>query len=224
MRLLLVEDDKALAGALAYRFKKEGMETIVCYDGVEAISAIADSAPDIAILDRMLPGADGVTVLRYMRDKGLDTPVLMLTAMDGIHDRVTGLDAGADDYLVKPFSMDELMARVRALSRRKAPWQAKEALRAGDLSLDAERLALSCRGAALALSKRECALLSYLMLNQRQILPRGIIIDRVWEMANVEDGTLDIYIHFLRKHLKALRSRVRIDTVRGVGYCLATGE
>jgi Response regulators consisting of a CheY-like receiver domain and a winged-helix DNA-binding domain len=223
MRILLVEDDKALTTALQYRFCKEGLELLVEYDGAEALDTLKSYSFDMVIMDRMLPSLDGITLLKKIRALNIATPVLMLTAMDGIADRVLGLDAGADDYLVKPFSVDELLARVRALARRKEAWHNQTVLQAGDLQLNAEQLLLITKEGSTGLSKREGALMEMLMLNFEKTLPRALIIDRVWRDSDVEDGSLDIYIHFLRKHLAALHSRTRIETLRGVGYRLVKG-
>ncbi len=220
MRILFIEDDRDLVQAVTYRLKKEGMEVTACLDGPSGLSAIEAQHYDLVLLDRMLPGLDGISLLQKLREARSATPVLMLTAMAGIQDRVAGLDAGADDYLVKPFAMDELMARVRALSRRQAPWNPQNIAAAGDLTLDADRLTLSCHERQVTLSRREGSLMEFLIRNQGQTLPRTVILDRVWGDTIVEDGNLDIYVHFLRKRLAEIRSRCTIRTVRGVGYKL----
>jgi len=223
MRILIVEDDQDLSRALAYRLKKEQIEVTLCADGPSGLS-VAEMHPfDLIILDRMLPGMEGVSILERVRGQGNTTPVLLLTAMDGVQDRVVGLDAGADDYLVKPFAMDELMARVRALARRGSSWNPFHIVEAGDLTLDVERLTLSCANRSITLSKRECGLMEYFMKNPGQTLTRGLILDRVWSDAFVEESSLEAYVHFLRRHLKEIRSGCVIHTQRGVGYRLATG-
>jgi DNA-binding response OmpR family regulator len=168
----------------------------------------------------MMPGIDGVEFMRRLRARNDATPVLMLTAMDGVNDRVAGLDAGADDYLVKPFAMDELLARIRALSRRQAAWSPRDVLLAGDIAFDIERSELKCRERQVTLSRREAGLMEFLLRNRGQVLPRSVIIDRVWSDTIVEDGNLDIYIHFLRKQLREIKSQAKIETMRGVGYKL----
>lgn len=224
MRILLIEDDKALTLAIEYRLRKEKMEVVSRADGLSGLEALEASAFDLVLLDRMLPGMEGVELLRRARRAGNPTPVLILTAMDGIGDRVTGLDAGADDYLLKPFAMDELMARIRALARRPAQWTPKELTTAGDLSLDTERMLLQRGTESLELSRREGQLLAFLMRHPGQVLPRSVLMDRVWSDAIVEEGNLDLYIHFLRKRLAEVGSAARIRTARGIGYQLAVSR
>ena len=224
MYILLVEDDQALAQAIVYRLRKEGMTVDREGDGQAGLMLLKQNPYDAVLLDRMMPGMDGVTLLKYMRDMGSQVPVLMLTAMDGIADRVEGLDAGADDYLVKPFAMDEMVARIRALLRRPVQWLPQNTAAAGDLLLDTERLLLRCGGHESELSRREGQLLAFLLRNPNQILPRHLLLDRVWMEAIVEEGNLDIYIHFLRKKLKEAGSVCRIQTMRGIGYRLAAPQ
>jgi DNA-binding response OmpR family regulator len=221
VRLILVEDDTSLAMAVAYHLKKADFKLTLFTDGAAGLEELQSQHYDLVLLDRMLPVMSGDEMLRRMRKAGMQTPVLMLTAMDGVADRVGGLDAGADDYLVKPFAMEEMLARVRALLRRKERWTPPDALKQDDLELNMERLKLTCRGQAASLSPREGSLMETLMTNPGQVLPRGVLMNRVWGDSFVEDGNLDIYVHFLRKHLRALKSGVRIETVRGVGYRLA---
>lgn len=220
MKVLLIEDDRSLASAVAYRLKKDNFDVTIREDGLSGLSALESDTYDMILLDRMLPMLDGVALLKKLRAIGNKTPVLFLTAMDAIHDRVTGLDAGADDYLVKPFAMDELVARIRALTRRKEQWNPQDKIKVHDLQLDTERLTLYCKEEMIVLTRRESALLAFLMYNDGQILPRSVIIDRVWSDTIVEEGNLDIYIHFLRKHLAQIHSQCEIRTVRGIGYQL----
>lgn len=223
MRILLIEDDQSLALAVVYRLKKEGLEVTHCADGPSGLKALQGSGWDLVLLDRMLPGLEGVALLKQARAAQDATPVLILTAMDGVHDRVAGLDAGADDYLLKPFAMDELMARIRALSRRPPQWSPQDQVSAGNLTLDVQRCLLRHGQLEAPLSRRESALMALLMRNTGQLLPRGVILDRVWADAMVEEGNLDIHIHFLRKKLGELGAKARIQTVRGIGYRLALG-
>lgn len=223
MRILLVEDDKSLSMAVSYRLKKEGFEVETCFDGPSALEQAQEKRFDLILLDRMLPGMSGDEILKYLRVPGQEAKVLMLTAMDGIEDRVGGLDAGADDYLVKPFAMDELMARIRALSRRPSTWMPEGDLCVADARLDCARLTLKCGNRTQTLTKREAKLLEFLMRNANQILPRGVVFERVWDDSIVEEGNLDIYIHFLRKHLAGVKSQVKIETMRGIGYRLSGG-
>ena len=221
MRILLVEDDPALSMAIAYRLHKEKMETDCRADGPSGLSALVEGAYDLVLLDRMLPGMEGVELLKRARSAGNHTPVLMLTAMDGVGDRVAGLDAGADDYLVKPFAMDEMMARVRALLRRPAQWSPQDAIVAGDLRLDAEQMLLRRGPASCELSRREGQLLAFFMRNPNRVLPRAVLLDRVWADAIVEEGNLDLHVHFLRKKLREIASGARLVTARGIGYRFA---
>jgi DNA-binding response OmpR family regulator len=219
---LLVEDDKSLSMAVVYLLKKEGFEVVSFMDGANGLEAIKEQHFDLILLDRMLPGMDGVSLLQKLRQSRDATPVLLLTAMDGIGDRVTGLDAGADDYLVKPFAMAELMARIRALLRRPAQWNPQNVLHAGDVVFDMERSILKCGCQTVTLSRTESKLLGFLMHNPNQILPRDVLLDRIWSGSIVEDGNLDIYICFLRKHLDSVKSQVKIKTARGIGYQLVS--
>lgn len=225
MRILLVEDDLDLCEAMRYHLEREKYEVDCCHAGDDAVHWLSHRAHGLVILDRMLPGFDGISVLRKLRESGSGIPVLMVTALDGVGDRVTGLDAGADDYLVKPFAVEELLARVRSLSRRPAGWSDSPSLAHGDLALDVERHRLSCKGRSAVLSKRESQLFEVLIRSPRTILTREVLFAQVWGPdAPVEDGNLDNYIHFLRKRLSDLESRVKIRTVRSVGYCLHLPE
>ena len=218
MRILLIEDDKNLTRAVEYRLKKDGFTVECRLDGCAGLDALTCEGPfDLVLLDRMLPGIEGVEILKRARSAGDQTPVLLLTAMDGIDDRVTGLDAGADDYLVKPFAMAELMARVRALSRRPPVLEAP-VVACGDLTLDTSQLSLRRGEAVTLLSKREGALMERLMRNRGQVLPRALLLERVWAGSIVEDGNLDTTVHLLRRHLREVGSDARIRTVRGIGY------
>lgn len=223
VRVLLVEDDRDLSRAVVYRLKKEGMDVTACGDGPEGCQAVESQTFDLVILDRMLPGVDGVWILKRMRAAGNATPTLLLTAMDAVEDRVAGLDAGADDYLVKPFAMDELMARVRALARRRIPFNPLDIARAADLTLDRKRLTLSCGERSATLSRRESDLMEFLINNYGQVLTRAVIMDRVWSDSYVDEGNLEIYVHYLRRHLRAIQSKSAIKTLRSVGYELTNG-
>ena len=208
MRILLVEDDEALCAAVAPLLEQEGYRVDVCRDGDDALYYMRQRMFGLCILDRMLPGRDGLSVLRAARAEGLDTPVLMTTALGLVGDRVDGLDAGADDYLVKPFDVRELLARVRALARRPAPVAVSGRPCCGDLTLDMGTLVL----------------LAALMENAGQTLSRSFLFGRVWGPgADVEEASLDSYVHFIRRRLRAVSSRVTVDTVRGVGYRLLDG-
>ncbi len=218
MRILLIEDDKNLSRAVEYRLKKDGFTVECRADGLSGLDAMTGEGPfDLVLLDRMLPGLEGVEILKRVRAGGDITPVLLLTAMDGIDDRVTGLDAGADDYLVKPFAMDELMARVRALGRRPPVLEAPVVV-CGGLTFNTRQLSLQRGETTVSLSRREGALMETLMRNRGQVLPRDLLLDRIWAGSIVEGGNLDITVHFLRRHLREVGSEAVIRTVRGVGY------
>lgn len=221
MHVLLVEDDRSLSIALTYKLKKAGMEVTACPEGQEGLEEALSGRYDLIVLDRMLPGLDGASIVRKLRAKKIASPVLMLTAMDGIQDRVEGLNAGADDYLVKPFAADELLARINALMRRPEKWLPGRTAQAFDLVLDMEAMVLAGPSDQIPLSGREGRLMELFLNNAARVFTRNMLMDRVWGGAAVEDGNLDIYVHFLRKKLRSAGSSARIETVRGVGYRLA---
>ncbi|MCI2059054.1 MAG: response regulator transcription factor [Oscillibacter sp.] len=220
MRLLLVEDERALRTVLAERLKKEGYSVDACDNGDDAAAYLQGAPYDLAVMDIMLPGRDGLSVLRETRAAGRDTPVLLLTARDSIEDRVRGLDAGADDYLVKPFAFDELVARVRVLTRRKFN-SSTNLLTAADLTLDCASRTVTRGGKKIALSAKEYALLSYLLHNRDIVLTREQIEDHVWNY-DYEGGSnvIDVYIRLLRKKIDDPFPRKLIHTLRGQGYVL----
>ena len=218
IRILIVEDEKPISNLIRLSLTKAGYHCTCVYDGNAAVDKLDREIFDLILLDIMLPGLDGLSLLRAARAKGCTTPVLMLTALSGINDRVDGLDAGADDYLGKPFDTRELLARLRALTRRPGT-TAESAIRCGDVTLDAAQLTLSGPKAAAALTKREADLLEVLLRTPGQLQTRAVLLARVWgPLAEVEDANLDCYIHFVRRRLKAVGSAVTITTVRGSGY------
>lgn len=221
MQILVIEDDKELCTILEYQLKKNGMDVDFCYDGEDAMFYVMKQAYDIIVLDRMLPGVDGLTILSKLRNENIATPVIMLTAMDNLKNRIEGLDTGADDYLTKPFEMDELLARIRALARRPVKIENIDALYFSDFCLDVGKMQLIKDKISCSLSKRETDLLSFFIKNKGQILTREILLTRVWGANSfVTDGNLDNFICFLRKRLKAIHSQATIKTVRSVGYQL----
>jgi DNA-binding response OmpR family regulator len=221
MRLLLVEDDIELCDAVAVHLKKAGYELDICNQGNDVFYYIEKLSYDVVILDRMLPGMDGLTILKKFRCKGITTPVIIVTAMNGINDRVAGLDMGADDYLVKPFAVNELLARIRALLRRPRKIEDTDLIQYGDITFNISSLVVTREEKSISLSKREGTLLEYLLLNKSQILTREQILNRVWGADNfVEDGNIDNYIFLLRRRLKALNTKVMIKTLHGIGYQL----
>ena len=223
MRILLIEDDRALCAALQPTLTGAGYTVDTCHDGADGRELLCGGSYDVCILDRMLPGLDGLSLLRAARAKGCITPVLMLTALSGINDRVDGLDAGADDYLGKPFDTRELLARLRALTRRPGT-SAETAMHCGDVTLDAAQLTLTGPRASVGLTKRECDLLEALLRAPGQLQSRSALLARVWgPLAEVEDANLDCYIHFIRRRLNTVDSTVKIVTVRGSGYKAEAG-
>jgi two-component system, OmpR family, response regulator len=221
MRLLLIEDDEELCEVVALHLNKAGYELDICHSGDDADYYISNHTHDAVILDRMLPGIDGLTLLQRIRRQGNATPVIMVTAMNGINDRIDGLDGGADDYLVKPFVVDELLARIRALLRRPRKIEDVGLLGYADMEFNINTLTATCGSKSVSLSKREGAMLEYFIMNKEQILTREQILGRVWGMDNfVEDGNLDNYIFFVRRRLKALETQANIKTIHGIGYRL----
>lgn len=224
MRILIIEDNKELCESLSFGLQAEGFEVDVCHDGEEGLFLIMENAHDLILLDRMLPEMDGLAVLREARKNGVSTPILLVTALGELSDKVTGLDCGADDYIVKPFALEELLARIRCVCRRPQKLEETEHLHFGDVSYDTALRQIKCGAKFCSLSKREGTLLEFFLRNANQTLPRATILLRVWGAdADVEDGNLDNYIHFLRRRLKSAGSSLKLVTVRGVGYCLSEG-
>lgn len=225
MRVLMIEDDKELCDILQIEMIKNQLLVDFCYDGEDADFYINSNAYDVIILDRMLPGKDGISILREIRSKSNSTPIIMLTAMNTLHNRIEGLDQGADDYLTKPFEMEELLARIRALARRVTKLENTNLLTFGDITLDTTNLCIEHNGERCNLSKRESDLLAFFIRNRSTTLERELLLMRVWGADSfVTDGNLDNFIHFLRKRLKSVHSQVILKTVRGVGYRLEENE
>jgi DNA-binding response OmpR family regulator len=221
MRLLVVEDERRLAELIARRFRSEHYEVDLAYEGDDGLVRARSGGYDAIVLDRMLPGIDGIEICRRLRCAKVETPILMLTARRELQERVEGLDAGADDYLGKPFAFSELLARVRALTRRAERPLLPNVLQIADLSLDMQRHRVELAGAEVELSPREFALLEYLMRNAGQVVTREQILDRVWGYdAEPEGNVIDLYIHYLRRKLDVARPEPLIKTVRGVGYTI----
>ncbi len=221
MRILFAEDEADLNRIVSRKLKDEGYSVDSCLDGKDALYYLQTADYDAAILDIMMPGMDGVTILKTIRREGNRVPVLFLTARDSVRDRVDGLDAGADDYLVKPSSFDELMARIRVMTRAREN-QTGSILQAGDLTVDLAAHRAERGGRELKLSAKEFALLSYLMVNQNKVLSREMIENNLWNF-DYEGGTnvVDVYISHLRKKVDGGHEVKRIRTVRGVGYMLS---
>lgn len=222
MNILMIEDDKELCEAVSFRLEQEGFSVTSCHDGEEGLYYMQESPFDLVILDRMLPHMNGIEVLKEARSRQIRTPVLMLTALGELNDRLTGLNGGADDYMVKPFAFEELLARIRCLLRRPAVYQdSVKSISLGDVSFVPETRTLSSREKTCTLSSREGELMEVFLRNPDQTLPRQLLLSRVWGLeADVEEGNLDNYIHFLRRRLKTVESTLQIRTVRGIGYQL----
>lgn len=221
MRILIIEDDKSLAETLRFQLERNDFETDVCHDGEEGLHFIEQQSHDLILLDRMLPILDGISVLRITREKNISTPIIFVTALGALNDKITGLDCGADDYLVKPFDFEELLARIRCILRRPSKWEGSKPLEYADLSYDIEQKKLYCGSLDCSLSAREGNLLELFLRNPNQTLPRTLILSKVWGAdAEVEEGNLDNYIYFLRRRLKSVKSSANLKTIRGVGYQL----
>ena len=221
MRLLLIEDDKRLCDSLGFYLERRGFTVDICHDGEEGLLLIQEQAHDLILLDRMLPSLDGASVLKKIRAGHICTPVILLTALGEVNDRIEGLNCGADDYLVKPFDFEELTARIHCISRRPSRWEDSERLTFGDITYDVLLHELSGSGKKFVLSRRESDLLEVFLRNPGQSLPRSLILSRVWGPdAPVEEGNLDNYIPFIRRRLRSVSSRVTLRTIRGIGYCL----
>ena len=221
MRILLVEDDKDLNRALTFQLEKEGFSVDSSTDGEEALYYIEQHIHDLILLDRMLPHISGTEILHRMRNAQNQTPVILITALGTLNDKVSGLDLGADDYLVKPFNFEELMARIRCITRRPRIIEFHEQITLGDISYNPEEHLLTSTAGTCTVSRREGSLFEVFLRNPGQTLSRALLLMKVWGMdSDVEDGNLDNYIHFLRRRLRTVGSDAHILTVRGIGYRL----
>lgn len=224
MRILIVEDDQATAGYIARGLAQEGHVAELAHDGREGIVRALSEPFDVIVTDRMLPGADGLAVVRALRAASVATPVLMLTALGDVERRVEGLDAGADDYLAKPFAFSELMARVRALGRRPAAAATEAAateLVVGTLRMDLLRRAVARAGRVVELLPTEWRLLEYMMRHPGQVLTRTMLLERVWDFAfDPTTNVVDVHVSRLRRKLEAGGEPPMVRTVRGAGYVL----
>jgi DNA-binding response OmpR family regulator len=218
--ILLVEDDVKLARFVELELTSEGYKVSVANDGMTGITLARESAPDLAILDWMVPGLTGVELCRRLRATGSKIPVILLTAKDEVNDRVTGLDAGADDYVVKPFSIEELLARVRAHLRRTQE-DSSDVLQFDDLRLNRRTREVFRGSTALELTAKEFDLLEYLMSNPRQVFTRDQILEKVWGYDFVGDSNIiEVYVRYVRLKLEANNEKRLIQTIRGIGYAL----
>lgn len=218
MRLLLAEDEIELSNALVAVLKHNNYSVDPVYNGQDALDYLLNGNYDGAILDIMMPKMDGITVLKNVRKEGLSLPIILLTAKSEIDDRVTGLDAGADDYLTKPFSMKELLARIRAMTRRQTP-TSDSILTFGDLSLDRSTYQLSTANDAMRLGNKEYQMMEMLLANPGQVIPTEQFMEKIWGYdSEAELNVVWVYISYLRKKLTSLNSNVQIKATRGIGY------
>jgi two-component system, OmpR family, response regulator MprA len=225
MRILVVDDEPAVREALERILRLDGFEVALACDGREAVRSQAAAPADAVLLDVLMPGLDGLEVCRRMRDIGDRTPVLMLTARDELGDRVAGLEAGADDYLPKPFALEELLARVRALLRRSGWSGERAALRFDDLELDPSSHEVRRGERPIELTRTEFLLLELFMHHPRQVLTRGQIFDRVWGYDfGPASNSLEVYVGYLRRKIDTPFGRQSVQTVRGAGYRLTAGS
>ena len=221
MYILVVEDERRLAQVVRKVLEEEGHTVDVAHDGEEGLAMAMDGSHDVVLLDVLLPGIDGFEVCRSLRASRVDTPVLLLTALDAVEDRVRGLDAGADDYLPKPFAFQELLARLRALGRRRVQAREPDQLQTADLMLDLRRRRAVRDGRAIDLSPKEFALLEFLMRNQGRVVTRTQILDHVWGYDYSPDSNLvDVYVTYLRRKIDRGHGQKLIRTVRGAGYAV----
>ncbi len=224
MRILMVEDDRKLARQLKKGLEEQGQSVELAFDGPKGLEMAQEADFDVLVLDVMLPGMDGFTIVRRLRAEGTHVPILLLTARDDSEDIVTGLDAGADDYLTKPFSFKVLVARLRALVRRRIV-DPKTQLKIGDLVLDPATHVVQRAGATVQLTRTEFALLDVLMRNAGRVVTRARLIDAVWGFdREVESNTLDVFIRQLRTKIEPAGAGKLVQTIRGIGYALREEE
>lgn len=225
MKLLIVEDKKTICNTIARHLKDEGYTVDTCFDGADALAYIEGTEYDAIILDIMLPGVDGITVLRTIRGQKLKTPVLLLTAKSSVEDKVRGLDSGADDYLTKPFSLEELSARIRVMIRRGGAERIDNVLSCGPLSLDTNTKTALRGGREITLTAKEYAILEYLLHNKGIVLSRDKIMHHIWNYDyEGSSNIIDVYIRTLRKKIDADFDQKIIQTVRGIGYVIKDEE
>jgi two-component system, OmpR family, response regulator MprA len=219
-RVLVVDDDRAVRESLRRSLEFNGYQVTLASDGAEALASIAGAGPDALVIDVMMPRLDGIETTRALRTAGNDLPILVLTARDSVGDRVEGLDAGADDYLPKPFALPELLARVRALTRRQGEGSsAGAAIRAGDVTLDPVRHVVRRGDERIDLTAKEFSLLATLMQRPGQVFSRSVLLDTVWGVpGEVSTSVVELYVSYLRRKLDREEEPSRIRTVRGVGY------
>lgn len=223
MHLLLIEDDISLCDTLRFQLEQEQHTVDICHDGEDGLDLFLQDSYDLVLLDRMLPSMSGLSVLKSARKAGVMTPVIVITALGEVYDRIEGLDSGADDYITKPFAFEELMARIRSLGRRSGKWEEDALLSLQDIRYDCNLRQLTGPAGYIQLSGREGRMLEVFLRSPDTVLRRLVLLGRVWGAdAEVEESNLDTYIHYLRKRLRYVGSAMQLKTVRGVGYLLET--
>ena len=221
MNILIIEDEYSLADAVAETLKNEKFNVCIKTNGEDGEDEALTENYDLILLDVMLPKKNGFDILRYLRQEKIKTPIIMLTAKSEIEDKLNGLEHGADDYITKPFSMRELMARIKAVLKRTNNIEDTELLEFKDLSLDLKNAKLKCKDNEIQISGKELELLEQLLLNKNQILSRESLLERIWGYdSEAEYNNVEVYITFIRRKLKLIESRVNIKAVRGIGYKL----
>lgn len=221
MRILLAEDDENLNRTLTERLRSKCFDVDSCLDGDEALYYASQNIHDVILLDRMLPCMDGTEILAQLRSSEITIPIIFITALGSLNDKVTGLNSGADDYLVKPFEFDELLARIQCVTRRSPMLSMSKTLQLLDITYNMDNDTLTGPERSCSLSKREGALLEAFLRNPNQTIQRDTLLLKVWgPESDVETGNLDNYIHFLRRRLKTVGSHLALKTIRGVGYCI----
>lgn len=221
MRILLAEDDKNLNSMLAAQLSTRGFLVDACFDGEDALYYANLNIYDVILLDRMLPIMEGTQILAKIREKNIAAPVIMITALGTLEDKISGFHAGADDYLVKPFAFEELLARIKSVTRRSPLLLSQDSLQLADINYLPATNTLTGPKGSCSLSKREGALLEVFLRNPDSTLSRSMLLLKVWgPESEVEDGNLDNYVHFVRRRLQTVGSSLTLKTVRGIGYCL----
>jgi DNA-binding response OmpR family regulator len=220
LKILIVEDEFALADTLGQLLKRNNYDIDIVYDGEAGVDYARSGIYDLIVMDLMLPKKDGIQAIKELRKTGVKTPVLILTAKDDIRNKVSGLDSGADDYLTKPFSTEELMARIRALSRRKSEVTSNY-IKYGDLILEISDLSVNCKGNKINLTLKEYNLTELLINHKNTVVTKELLLEKVWGYSSDANyNNIEVYISFLRKKLLFLQSAVKIKTVRGIGYSI----
>ncbi|KNY27801.1 response regulator transcription factor [Pseudobacteroides cellulosolvens] len=221
MKILLIEDEVHLSEALVYTLKKNNYIVDAAYDGITGQQMAGTLVYNVIILDRMLPGKEGLDVLKELRKQGITTPILILTAKDSVRNRIEGLDSGADDYLIKPFSKDELLARIRALGRRQTEIIINEEINIGNMSFNSLKGEIKVNDQILNLTSKESQILEILIKNKTLVISKEQLMEKIWGFqSDIELNNIEVYLSYLRKKLAMVDCRIKIETIRARGYCL----